>query len=103
VPPHHLVYLKKNPDRTMPPVLLRFSDPHATSFARQLLSAKGDKNVVIGRIKDPAYQDYLPFLLRLGYALKAGGLTPYYNVVPVVYDRAAKPRILPQLQIFIKG
>jgi len=103
VPPHHLVYLKKNPDKPNQPVLLRFSDPRAASFARQLLSAKGDRNVVIGRIKDSAYQEYLPFSLRLGYALKAGGLTPYYNVVPVVYDRAAKPRILPQLQITING
>jgi len=103
VPPHHLAYLRKNPDKSTQPVLLRFSDPRATSFARLLLSVKGDKNVVIGRIKDAAYQDYLLFLLRLGYALKAGGLTPYYNVVPVVYDRAAKPRILPQLQILING
>ena len=103
VPPHHLAYLRKNPDKPTQPVLLRFSDPRAASFARQLLSVKGDKNVVIGRIKDTAYQDYLPFSLRLGYALKAGGLTPYYNVVPVVYDRAAKPRILPQLQILING
>ncbi len=103
VPPHHLVYLKKNPDKTTPPILLRFPDPRATSFARQLLSAKGDRNVVIGRIKDASYQEHLQFSLRLGYALKVGGLTPYYNIVPLVYNRASKPRILPQIQIMING
>ena len=101
--PNQLIYLKKNPDKPTSPILLRFSEPRSASFARQLLSTKGDRNVSIGRIKDAAYQDLLPFSLRLGYAMKAAGITPFYNVDPRVYDRAAKPRILPQLQILFKG
>jgi len=64
--PQQLVYLRKLPDKPTSPVLLRFSDPRATSFARQLLSAKGDRNVSVGRIKDAKYQEFLPYSLRLG-------------------------------------
>jgi len=101
--PQQLVYLRKLPDKPTSPVLLRFSDPRATSFARQLLSAKGDRNVSVGRIKDAKYQEFLPYSLRLGYALKVAGITPYYNIDPTVYDRASMPKILPQLQILHKG